>query len=782
MWYTKLMLLWEESFVRKSISILTALAMCFGICANAEVTGTLTGGWSTYMGASTYFHNKQFQSDNVGKQTENYVEYTPNEEAVPIVINGDSIWGTRNIEQAEQYMAKNGLRPLVGINADYFSFTTGIPMGNTVSEGEILAKEEGGQDAVGFRADGTAFIKWLNPVTTLSDGNRTINIANINKWCQPGFDPVYLLTDKFGGNTKTKSECIFVICTPKKGRLHFGEEMTVTVDDVFIYNGAVEIPDGKMVFVMDTSGDAECYDFLSRLAPSQRLTINNYAADDDDNSWAGAENVISTVGGRLINNGVIGSGFEAGAAPRTALGIKKDGTVVFYTIDGRQSGYSYGLQLSTLALRMQELGCVDAINLDGGGSTAISAWFPGLDSSMVVNSPSDGYLRKSANFIFLRDNRVKSDIPWIVNTADSGNTNYLSGMSTSVKVTSVYDTANYKMEEPYNIEYGIETDTESTVDENGNVLLKGSGAAKVTLSSSAEELTSILYSVYETPDEIKIYNEADWREVNEIYTEANEELQLDLSAASYTNGIELLSNDSLYSWSVEGNVGTVTADGLFTLADTVNEEGKIIVSVGGRTKEIPVHISDYPKTPSPFSDATQHWARDIIAEMAANGIINGFEEDNQLVFKPDNNMTRAEFAAMIVNYKNIDTSSYDTVSLDFTDTDTIPQWALPYVRAVYSENIILGRVNDDGTSVFSPFDNITRAEAMTVLGRILPDTDISDAPVFKDSSDIPAWASEGISKLAAIGVVSGYEDNTILPLSNMNRAEAAVMLYKIDNK
>ena len=55
---------------------------------------------------------------------------------VPIVVNGASIWGTRNIKQAEQYMQENGLRPLAGINADYFSFKTGIPMGYTIADGE----------------------------------------------------------------------------------------------------------------------------------------------------------------------------------------------------------------------------------------------------------------------------------------------------------------------------------------------------------------------------------------------------------------------------------------------------------------------------------------------------------------------------------------------------------------------------------------------------------------------------------------------------------------------
>ncbi len=767
--------------MKKIISSIMALALFMSTGVSAEVLGTIDGGWTTYMGALTYFHNIQFYSESVGKQTENYVEYTPNEEAVPIVVNGASIWGTRTITQAEQYMAENGLRPLIGINGDYYSFQTGIPMGNTVSDGEIIAKESGGQDAIGFRADGSAFIKWLDPVTTLTDGERTVDIANINKWCQPGLASVYLLTDRFGADTKTSSECIFAVCSPESGRLRFGEDMTVSVDDIFIYNGAVEIPDGKMVFVMNTDGDAERYDFFSRLAVGQRLTIRNDAASDDG-TWSQAENVISSVGGRLIENGEVKSDFEAGAAPRTAVGIKADGNIIFYTLDGRQSGYSYGAQLSTLAKRMAELGCVDAINLDGGGSTAISAYFPGTDGTMVVNSPSDGYMRSVANFIFLKDNRERTDIPWIVNIADVGNTNYLSGMTTSISIESVYDTANYKMDMPYNIEYRLDTDTDSTIDNDGVITLKGEGEATAVIYAGNGDLKSALYTVYETPDEIRLYNEADWREVLEIYTEANEELQLDLSAASYVGGTEILSADTLYSWSVEGNIGTITDDGIFTLADTVNEEGAIIVTAGNCRKEIPVHISDYPKTPNPFYDVSGHWAEEIIADMAATGIISGMEEDGKLLFRPDSSMTREQFAVMITKYMGLEASDYEKAELDFRDTDSIADWALPYIKAVYSEALISGRVNSDGTSDFAPKDNITRAEAMTVLGRILPESNAVSPPVFADSGDIPDWAEEGMGKLVTAGVVSGYEDNTILPNKNMSRAEAATMLYKLGGR
>lgn len=768
--------------MRKKIWIFLAIiSMMIGTTSYAAVLGDESGGWSTYMGASTYFHNAQFNSNSVGKQNEYYVEYTPNSDAVPVVINGSSIYGTRNIKQAEQYMEDNGLRPLVGINADYFSFKTGIPMGYTISDGEIISKEYGGQDAIGFRKDGTGFIRWLDIKTTLSDGSDAIDIMYINKWCQAGFDPVYMLTDKFSDTSKTASECIFVICTPGEGRLRVGESMKLTVDDVFIYNGSIEIPDGKIVFVMDRKGDSQCYDFLSRLYVGQTLTVSNEAVGDDG-TWASAENAVSSVGGRLVSNGTANTNFDAGAAPRTAVGVKENGNIIFYTLDGRQSGYSYGAQLKTLAQRMVELGCVDALNLDGGGSTVISARFPGNSFSTVVNSPSDGYLRSVANFIFLKDNREKTNIPWIVTTKEAGNTNYLSGMNTRIEIESVYDTANYQMSEPYGLKFRTDTSTESTVNDEGYLYLDGTGDVNVVIYSDSGDVVSKLYTVFETPDEIKIYNQADWKEIDGIYTEANDELQLALSAAAYVNNTELHSNNRLYKWEIEGDIGTVTEDGIFTLAKTANAEGKIKISAGNRTKEIPVKISDYPKPPSMFADVDGHWAEDIITQMTESGIISGMEEDGKMFFKPDNYMTRAEFASMIVHYMQLDLSEYEGIQLNFTDTSDIPPWAMNAIKASYSEKIILGRINDDGTTTFAPYDNITRAEAMTILGRILDESpDLPNLP-FADSSEIPEWAEEGMKKLYSLGIINGYEDNTILPNNNMKRAESAAMLYKIENK
>lgn len=79
-----------------------------------------------------------------------------------------------------------------------------------------------------------------------------------------------------------------------------------------------------------------------------------------------------------------------GRQPRSALGIKGDGTVVLYAVDGRQSGYSAGLSQLDLADELLAQGCQWVVNLDGGGSTALSVWLPSQNGSALQNKPSDG--------------------------------------------------------------------------------------------------------------------------------------------------------------------------------------------------------------------------------------------------------------------------------------------------------------------------------------------------------------------------------------------------------
>ncbi len=85
------------------------------------------------------------------------------------------------------------------------------------------------------------------------------------------------------------------------------------------------------------------------------------------------DDVAEAVGGHLIlvKDGVVATSSTDYLAPRTAIGIKADGTVVMFVADGRQSPSSCGMNNVDLAYTMLAFGCVDALSLDGGGSATL---------------------------------------------------------------------------------------------------------------------------------------------------------------------------------------------------------------------------------------------------------------------------------------------------------------------------------------------------------------------------------------------------------------------------
>lgn len=106
-----------------------------------------------------------------------------------------------------------------------------------------------------------------------------------------------------------------------------------------------------------------------------------------------------TGGTILVKDGKVLTNFTHQAAgnsrqPRTAAGITADGkTLIIAAVDGRQPGVSIGLTQAEMAEYMKELGCANAINYDGGGSTTLVARQQGDTGISTVNTPSDGFER-----------------------------------------------------------------------------------------------------------------------------------------------------------------------------------------------------------------------------------------------------------------------------------------------------------------------------------------------------------------------------------------------------
>ena len=135
---------------------------------------------------------------------------------------------------------------------------------------------------------------------------------------------------------------------------------------------------------------------------------------------------------------------------------------------------------------------------------------------------------------------------------------------------------------------------------------------------------------------------------------------------------------------------------------------------------------------SGYSDVTiNKWFNNAISTLANGGILTGYADGT---FKPNANITRAEFATMAVRFFS---SSYEGEDL-FPDIDK--HWAKDYINTAANEGIINGY--EDGT--FRPDQPITRAEAMTIVNRVLerhPDKDhlLADMIQWPDNMDTEKW-------------------------------------------
>ena len=227
---------------------------------------------------------------------------------------------------------------------------------------------------------------------------------------------------------------------------------------------------------------------------------------------------------------------------------------------------------------------------------------------------------------------------------------------------------------------------------------------------------SFNFETYESPEEIRIIDEATGEEIKEISIAPGGMANFALEAGAYVNGVRLIAYPSLFRWETTGTMAEVDEDGTVSVKDDGSGMASVRVSVGNITKEIPITTSGG----FVFSDTKTHWAKATIEKMAADGIINGFYENGVSLFRPDSNITRIQFAALVSKALGISDTDYASEKLEFTDSDKIQAWAVGYVKAMSALGYISGRSDDDGKTVyFDPENTITRAEAFTILGRIL---------------------------------------------------------------
>ncbi len=189
--------------------------------------------------------------------------------------------------------------------------------------------------------------------------------------------------------------------------------------------------------------------------------------------------------------------------------------------------------------------------------------------------------------------------------------------------------------------------------------------------------------------------------------------------------------------------------------------------------EVKVQVKE-PAIAVDFVDLTGRKEYNAALTMAEAGIMQGTVSNDQTYFYPEETVTRLDFLMMAM--KAIGVGSVPSVGdTGFCDDDAIPSDAKGYVAAAYSLGYIKGSTNDEGELCFLPDETITRAQAAVILRRMVDVKEAQLTPAFADSSDIPTWASEAISTLSCMGVMTPTS-GAISPNEMVTRGQTAMML------
>lgn len=300
-------------------------------------------------------------------------------------------------------------RALAAINADFFPYT-GDPLGLCIVSGELVSEPFPNRPAVGWTPTGQIVMgaPVLDADITLPNGAK-LPLLGLNRPAKAA-DDVVLNTAFFGATAQAETQGVAVVLDALTRPLRVGTQASAIVREVRNANSAPIPFSGGVLFATGTHAAA-----LSALQPGDRVQIRIDLKGDGAERWREVQEAVAG-GPWLVRNGQPLSAQEMEQAgfnranfierrhPRTAVGRTAKGEVLWLTVDGRQP-HSQGATLPELAELMKRYGAIEAINLDGGGSTTLVVRY------LIVNSPSDGTERPVSNAWLVFDEGLRPTTP-----------------------------------------------------------------------------------------------------------------------------------------------------------------------------------------------------------------------------------------------------------------------------------------------------------------------------------------------------------------------------------
>lgn len=797
-----------------ALALTAALALSLAQPALASYAlGTELSEQTTQLGTGTVLTTQSLWSASKSDlRTEHYVTYSPNATVKPVVFSGTYVASTNTVESAAAQLESQGLRVAAAVNGGFFN-TDGTIVGMLMTDGVLRALDVDNYTLLGFTNDGKVFIDEDRPAMSASwtaveyvypdpqpepgdtpapevtpdpgavadlgekydldppippqpspvPRDVTITVSGFNAYRNANFiGGLYLYNKDFSSRVSSHGTCVYAILRPvETGGLKMSGTYTfevVSVTDTAQEGAAFDgnIPEGCYMLYGEDHNNAELLTALRGMQVGSRVSLSIGGAGAQ---WADAAYGIS---GRyaLLRDGQIVDGLPATPNPYTAVGVKADGTAVFYTIDGRQSGWSVGATYAQVAQRLQELGCVSAVALDGGGSTTLGATLPGSDGFSVVNQPSERGRRVNNTIALVAPAGAEMFTPGAYVTAE--HRVVLAGAQLPVQAGG-YDSAGRPTGQTY-------VDLTATGGSMANGVYTA-GTTPGTYQISAGASGGLTVEVVDQLSGLIVNRKDNGARVTALNLEPGSTVELAAKGSWWNLAVAMDGKD--VTWSADEAVGTMDETGHFT-AGRRSGQGSITVSAGGQTVTIPVTVS----STAPFTDISGHWSEDYVIQLYQLGLTTGYgQEDGTAVYLPGNPLTRAELLAFLTRVLGVDESAYYTVETPFADNTDIPNWAQLYVQAMYTLGVLKGSERD-GKLYADVNSYVTREETMTFLGRILAASQSADLSVFPDASSVSDWAAPHIQTLVALNIVGG-SNGMLEPRANIDRAAIAKLLVEV---
>jgi len=714
-------------------------------------------------------------SANNGSRLESFaLELEADSAARPILVqSAGTVYGAATINKAVSNAQAAGYHVVGAINTDFFSMSTGVPLGIVIENG-VYKSSTAGENAMAIVNGRISIVPSPQVSMTLynQETGYTVTPNSFNK-TRSRTGGVYLLNEHFsavstrsdGSGWYVRMRAVPDFYTGQTPALTVNSNLTLEVVETFRSDQSTTIGPGEYILTAaDGAGWDEAPDAFQ---PGNRVTLSTSCGDYTLSAaqWAGG------VGDIMVQDGVLTDSSawtyaKDGRQPRSALGLTRDGRVILYAVDGRQSGYSAGLSQLNLAEELRNTyNCTTVVNLDGGGSTSFSLWVPGANGPAVQNKPSGGNLRACATFLLLVTDNQGSYTPHHLVPKENGLV-VLAGSSVKLPQAAAVDEVLNPVSASLRDMYYVSLGGYGRI-EDGIYTAARASDDTVLLSNGPDGLTGeVQIHVVDRLTEFKVTQAGSDSTLTKLAVKPGQQVQLAV-AGSYW-GRTALRDFGPVEVTVQGNAGTVDQNGLFTAGEDLSGGGSITFSAGGLSQTVQIASVYVHNDVQPG-----HWAYDAVEYCYEKGVCSGISATQ---FGPDNPMIRGDFMLMLYNAVGKPAVNTPCTFTDVAETDYF------YTALAWAQG--RGLASGTGEGKFSPRDPLTREQAFSLLYRYLPvinkscpDGELSVLDQFADSGKLSDYAKTAAATLVSQGLASGSGGN-LDPKGTLTRAQMASLLYR----